>query len=65
MLRQTVDLDHAASVRALRSGSPMFNQMVWVYTVQPRSHLGGLLGQTTLIYVGCPRAGIVDPGRVQ
>ena len=28
-----VDLDQAASVRAARSGSPMFNQMVRVYTM--------------------------------
>ena len=33
-----VDLDQADTVRALRSGSPVFNQMVQVYTVQPRSH---------------------------
>ena len=28
-----VDLDQAASVRAVRSGSPMFNQMFRVYTM--------------------------------
>ena len=28
-----VDLNQAASVRAARSGSPMFNQMVRVYTM--------------------------------